>query len=236
MKNKCKNQFWRIPIFIIVIAIIIYGIVFISLGYIPSINKIILFENEADVFWNLPLALNLPFAISRLWDLALIFIASCLVFRLVSYVSNKDENLFFDSSLFGDSNSVILLIMALAFGFLLGLIIGFGIYFFPAIIIGLAISFLLGIGIGLLFGRFYSLGVGFISSLVIGFVFGFLANLIIGLALDRLVLFGGGFGIGFGVGLVVGILLGLVINLILLLQDSFQENYREKPGKYCSIE
>lgn len=154
MKTIEKNQLWRIPLVVSGFVALIYGIIYLCQGYIPVTDKLVLFNKQEYVFWNLPMVFNLPFPISRLWDIPLSFIFTFAFIRLrISYIQTKNEDLK----------------PGLAIGLVAGLITG--------LVVGLAASLGFGLAIGLGFGLGFGLAIGLGFSLIIDLAFGLVFGL-----------------------------------------------------------
>lgn len=181
MKMK-KKQLDNIPLLTAIITTIIYLIIFIFRDYFPSISKIILFKESNDVFWSLPMEINLPWKISRLWDIPIIFIFTFMAMRLFKYLDkprNKSEELYVGTIL----------------GLILGLIIGFcflikgslgidiKICFIAGVILSCLISLTFGINnfiSGLKFSIAISIASGLAMGLIVGLKTGFLISISVG--------------------------------------------------------
>jgi uncharacterized membrane protein YedE/YeeE len=150
MKTKKEiNQLWRIPLAVVVLTSIVYLIIFLIKGSIPSSSEIVFFSDSEDPLFGLPRVLILPFAISRAWDILFApILAFLFVWILQIYKSTKDENPKVD-------------VFVLIFGFIFGLIfvLIFGFIFGPiyALIFGLIYALIFGFIFGLIFGLIYAL-------------------------------------------------------------------------------
>ncbi len=187
MEKKLKaKKTWRLSLFITVCISLVYGLKFISLNYIFNINSIVLFKNEADVFFGLPQLFNLQVTISRWWDLIFIFVD---VFFLVKVFASIKEN--------QTKNSY--LSAGLVFSFLAGLAVGGVSSMMPGFMVGVEAAIFLGLIFGLLFGLIFGMELGLGFSLESGMVAGLLSSLIF-------ILFFGS---------IVGIVFGLILFLII---------------------
>lgn len=95
-----KLYHFRIEFALLALVVLIYGVIFLVLGGIPKINEIVLF-NDTDVmygkiFWGLPKVISLPWAISSLLQIPMIFviiISISFILRLLTSLEDfKSEN------------------------------------------------------------------------------------------------------------------------------------------------
>lgn len=187
MKMK-KKQLDNIPLLTAIITTIIYLIIFIFRDYFPSINKIILFKESNDIFWSLPMEINLPWKISRLWDIPIIFIFTFMAVRLLKYLGkprNKSEELYVGTIL----------------GLILGLIIGFCFLIKGGLGIDMKICFIAGV----------------ILSCLISLTFG-INNFISGLKFSIAISISSGLAIGLIVGLKTGFLISATASVLICLE------------------
>lgn len=92
-----KLYSFRIEFLLMILVTVIYAAIFLILGHIPKINEIILF-NDTDVihgkvFWDLPKVIHLPWEISSLLEIPIIFViivSPTLAFRFLTNLHNKD--------------------------------------------------------------------------------------------------------------------------------------------------
>lgn len=113
MKNQEQTQAWRISFFITGIIALLYGLVFIFLGYMPRAQQIIVYTDANQVFWNFPVIISLPFSVPRLFDLAFIMAFSFLAIKLVNALKHRTSNKWKDNS------GVVMIIVYSTTGFLL---------------------------------------------------------------------------------------------------------------------
>ena len=181
-----KNQLDNIPLLTAIVTTIIYLLIFIFRDYFPSINKIILFKESRDIFWSLPMEINLPWKISRLWDIPIIFIFTFMIMRLLKYLSkpkNKSEELYIGAIL----------------GLILGLIIGFcflikgglgidtKICFITGVVLSCLISLTLGIKKIFISGLKFSVALSIASGLALGFIVGLKTGFLISISASVLI-------------------------------------------------
>ncbi|MFH1412926.1 MAG: hypothetical protein ABIG10_02760 [bacterium] len=156
---------------------IFWTIWFLSTGSVPVVTEIILIKGR--------LVYELPFHISRWWDILLGPIYSCAIVYLFTHKKIKDDDV---------------LIVRLVFGLGLGLVAGLVIGLVAELDIGLAFGLVVGLIFGLTAGLGFGLGLGLVAGLVVGLVAGLALGLVTGL------------GAGLGFGLVTG--LGALLKLI----------------------
>lgn len=92
MENK-KSKIWSlwVPLGISVAVGLVYLIIYLVDGFIPTVDKIALLKEENGTIWGINRAINLPFAISRIWDVPLAFVYLFLLSSLIKY-KEKDES------------------------------------------------------------------------------------------------------------------------------------------------
>jgi len=175
-KVQRKRMLWRIPLLVTILVAVFWGIWYLASGEIPVVSQIKWIEDTT---------IQLPFPISRLWDVLPAFIGT---FLLVSLFTQKKIE--------GNRELVAALVVVLVVVLVVGLVFvlkgGLG------IILGLSVLVILvfGLVVGLVYGRF----AGLVASLVAGLGFGLGAGLVVGL------------GVGLVVGLVVDLATILVIS------------------------
>ena len=190
-----KKKIEAIPFFSAVLTALCYLLFFIIWDYFPSVDKITIFQETKDIFWGLPSEINLPYRISRLWDIPTIFVITLIVITLFKYLKKPKHKL---------EESYVGVILGLFFGFIMGLWLiikgGIGIdisfYFMVGIITGCLISFTIslfngsraGIRFSLLMSVATSLLIGFSTGLKTGFVIGLLT--VLGLSLEMTMILG----------------------------------------------
>lgn len=189
------------PAFFAITLAIIYGVIFLLWGYVPSTTQIIIIKGSKSIF-ELPKIIILPISISRLWDILAIFIF-CLTLKItmnnlrdakIKKIKNKtrEELLNLASDLELDLDFY--LISGLLIGFLYGLIIGST--------CGITFSLILGMISSIIFSLItmirFNLINGFMLGVSLSFAFGLSSTLFYGLA----------------VGMVTGLLASLTFTLI----------------------
>ena len=83
-KIRTRKKVWLVSVVVTGIIAMCYGIIFLFLGHIPSIEKIIFLDIE----------INLPFVISKLWDLPIIFVFTFLIIKFIFYIKKKNDTLY----------------------------------------------------------------------------------------------------------------------------------------------
>lgn len=164
---------WRIPLIAAILVAMFWGI-WSLFGSVSATDHL-----QMTAKWTL----QLPFSVSRWWDVlfapiwALIFVLILSLKR-----TKKDKNL--------DSMLVVGLVLSLAVGMLFGLGVGLVIGLFAILVFGLASSFDLGIGldVGLGVGLAVGLAVGLVFGLAVGLAVGLVLSLVIGLTVDLVIL------------------------------------------------
>lgn len=179
---------WLPSLLITVSISLVYVLKFVSLGYVFNINQVVLFNNESNIFLDLPQLVNLPITISRWWDLIFIFVD---VFFLLKVFTSIKEN--------QTKNSY--LSAGLVFSFLSGLAVGGMACIMPGFAIGVEAAIFLGSMFGLMFGLIFGMELGLGFSLESGMVAGLFSSFIF-------ILFFGS---------IVGIVFGLILFLIIAL-------------------
>ncbi|MEI6835334.1 MAG: hypothetical protein WCK59_00700 [Candidatus Falkowbacteria bacterium] len=171
------------PIFLALFTAMYYLIFFCFKDYFPAINQIILFPKPENVFWNLPLTINLPISVSRLWDVPAVFILSSLAvslyFRLTK-IKNRLEELCI-ATVLGLSVSIIT-----GLGFLVhnGLNLDLKICFLSGLIISGLVSLATGFSKGFISGLKFSLVLSAIIGVTIGLIIGFKTSFILSLIIS----------------------------------------------------
>jgi len=180
MQEKTKNKLWKIPSMVTVFAVISLGSWYLIASKILAISQVELTEY---------ITIQLPFAISRLWDIPAIFIWTfILVFLFTNEkIKNDKETL---SSLM--ASLFVGFFLGLATGLMVGLFVGLGTALVTSLIVAPSFTgfnsragFLIGlgtsIGVGIGLGVVSSFGIGLCIGLILfaGFTLGF--SLIFGL-------------------------------------------------------
>ena len=130
-KIQRSRMLWRVPLAVAILMVLFWGI-WAIFAPVPKTTEIMMTKD-----W----VVQLPFAISRWWD---ILFAPIWTFILVFLFTPKkvkgDRDLFFG------------LVVGLGFG----LVIGLGV----DLVIGLGVGLIIGLGFGLGFGLVFGMGVG----------------------------------------------------------------------------
>lgn len=85
MEKRLRNQLWRIPLLVTAVFAVIYLIVFLCLGYMPSTERVILFNKEAYIFGDFLANYPPQLGISRWWDLVIIFISAFISVKVIHF-------------------------------------------------------------------------------------------------------------------------------------------------------
>jgi|GEM_PF-7090918 len=181
-----EKNLTSVPIFLALFMTVYYLIFFCVQDYFPAVNQITLFAKPENSFWNLPLTIDFPITISRLWDVPAIFILSSMAVSLYFYlkkIKNRLEELCIAIFL-GLSSSII---TGLGFLFHHGLSLDLKICFLSGLIIAGLISLITGLSKGFLSGLKYSLVISAIIGLTLSLVIGFKTSFIISLALSLII-------------------------------------------------
>jgi len=210
MKNLLKKQSWRILVLVTLIVAIIYGVLFFVLGRIPNIRSIELFAKQSN-FSNL--VINLPFAISRFWDILFLFFYLFLLTKLLVVIKGwKNKN----------NRSQDLVVLGLAYSSIIGLIIAVisGIISQTAgIFSGLEVIVITGFSFGFITELVFSSDSGFLLNIENGLLSGLVLSIIINFWLGSI--FGLGFGLVFFLMLITGSFLGLIFDSFIELINKF---------------
>lgn len=179
MTREEKNQLWRIPLIFMVVAGIVYFFVFLFTGNISVVNEIAFYgevKEEPVVIWSM----QLPFAISRLWD---IFFIGLFVF-LFFYISYYFKKIFDPDE--GPSECFFIGILVIAAFSLVGVATntGFTIFFAvilcsPLIVFFVAMQKKNNIENNILFSSCIAWIAGFLLGFKTGFVIGFVSSIIV---------------------------------------------------------
>ncbi|MBD3282170.1 MAG: hypothetical protein GF387_01010 [Candidatus Portnoybacteria bacterium] len=176
-EKQRKNMLWRIPLVVAILVAIFWGIWYLSTGEVPVTSQI---------RWTEETTIQLPFSISRIWDIPFAFIWTFVLILLFTHKKIKD-----------DENLVPSLVTGLGVGLVFGLGVGLG--------VGLVFGLGVGLVFGLIFGLVASLGVGLVSGLVPGLVtglaFGLVTSLVPGLVAGLVFGLVASLGVGLSVGL-----------------------------------
>ena len=171
MKTKENKQAFRLSVFFTLIAAIFYKITFFITG-LPAVNKIILARANAAQPLGTHDLFSLSFAISRWWDLLVVFALIFLLTKL-NLKEKLGKHLRSDLVNFALISLVISIIVSTAtdviFAYMFALILGFIISFYENKII---------IFVGAVIGLVFTLYGGFMFSLLITSIF-FLENFVI---------------------------------------------------------
>ena len=171
MKTKENKQAFRLSVFFTLIVAIFYKFIFFMTG-LPAVSKIIIARGQTAQPLGTKDLFSLPFAISRWWDLLVVF-ALIFLFSKLNPKKYLEKNLRSDMINFALISLVISIIVSTAteivFAYMFALIIGFIISFYENRIIIL---------VGVISGLVFTLYGGFIFSLLITSIF-FLENIII---------------------------------------------------------
>jgi len=182
MKIQRKRMLWRIPLLVTILMAIFWGVWYLATGDIPVISQI---------KWTTETAIQLPFGISRLWDIPFAFVWTFILIFLFTHKKIKDdEKLIFIGLISGLVSG---LLFGLVFGLVTGLVLGIGVGL--GIGLGTALDDNLGFDLG------FDLSFDLVFGLVFGLAFGLAASLIAGLA------------IGLVLGLSVSLAFGLMSSL-----------------------
>ena len=163
VEEERKNMLWRIPLVVAILVAIFWGIWYLIAGEIPAVNQI---------KWSEDITTQLPFAISRLWDILFVFIwAFILVCFFTQEKIKKNKNLSTRLIAGLSLGLVVGLTISLSIGLVASLIVGLA---FGLIAVGddLAIALSLGLGTGLIVGLSISMGTALIVGPAVGLVVG----------------------------------------------------------------
>ncbi len=195
-ENQRKKMLWRIPLTIAILVAIFWGTWYLATGNIPVVSQI---------SWAKEATIQLPFSMSRLWDIPFAFVwALVLIFLFTHKKIRNDEDLI--SGLF----------FGLIAGLFFGLGIGLGVGLFFGLSISLSIGLICGLIAGLKFNTAFSLGFGLVFGLSVGLFFG----------LDI------GLGIGLVYGLIAGLFFDLGLGLGVGLRAFFSKSIWKKIGQW----
>ena len=136
-----NRMLWRIPLVVAILFALFWGIWYLVAGEIP---------NTTQIRWTEKTNIQLPFAMSRVWDI--IFAPLWAMILILLFTNNrirKDENLVF----------------GLGAGLVFGLAFGLGVGLFAGLGAGLSAGLGVGLFAGLVFGLGAGLGVGLFAGL-----------------------------------------------------------------------
>jgi hypothetical protein len=95
MEKRLRNQLWRIPLLVTYIFAVVYTIIFLILGYMPSNERALLFNREAYILGDFLAQYQPQFGISGWWDLAIVFISAFISVKMFhcfnENLSSKDD-------------------------------------------------------------------------------------------------------------------------------------------------
>ncbi len=142
MEKSFKNQLWRVPIFATGLIIIIYGIIFISIGHIPEINPEDLHTKPDGFSFGLLTLLSSQIPLSRIWDIPLIFLLAAAAIAVDKWIRGYQDYIFWsESSVIVNLIAALSIIVGLCMGGILtlipGLISGYIILIVGSMLIGL---------------------------------------------------------------------------------------------------
>jgi len=188
-----KKLMWRWSIVTAGIMTLFWTVWYWINGEVPTTTSIFLSINNEDhskdIFW------NLPFGISRWWD---ILIGPIWSVALIKLFTNK--------RVYNNNDISFTLVSALFIGIFFGLVLGLS----PELGLGLTIS--------LCYALLFGLGVGPVTSLVFGLVISLVFCL--GICLVYFLNYGllHGLVFGLGISLAIGLVFGLVYSLIYIIR------------------
>lgn len=186
MNAKQRRKFDEVPLLSAILTAIAYLIFFIYQDYFPMVDKITIFQEADKAFWNLPAVINLPWHISRLWDIPTIFLLLFSAITLIKYLDNPKHRI---------EESYVGALLGLLFGLVIGLWFfikgGLGTDIKTCFIIGTSlsglISFTIGFSKSFMAGLRFSLLVSITTSLLIGLLLGLKTGFVISLAMILIV-------------------------------------------------
>ncbi len=194
--ERRKKLMWRWSLVSAGAIAFFWAVWYLITGSVPVISAIKMTPN-----WTL----ELPFGISRLWDILIGPIwASILVLLFTNEKIAENEDLG----------------AGLVFGLVFGLVVGLGAGLGAGLGVGLGAGLVFGLGVGLGAGLVFGLGAGLGTGLGTGLVFGLVFGLGVGL------------GAGLVFGLVVGLVFGLVVGLGALFKLIFSQKFWGKIGNW----
>lgn len=82
MEKRLINQLWRIPLLVTALFTVVYTITFLILGYMPSAERVVLFNKKSYILGNFLMAYQPQLGISRWWDLVIIFISTSILIKI----------------------------------------------------------------------------------------------------------------------------------------------------------
>jgi len=175
-KQQRKNMLWRIPLALTILIAFSWGICYLMKGEVPIVSQVESGINKTT---------QLPFSISRLWDIPFTFIWSFILVFLFTRKKFKDEdgflNLYLILGLF--IGSVISIAVNPVVGLSTSLIMGAALTLFACVhfevINAFIISLFFGLGAGLSIGILIGLGPGLLIALSICLIDGMVAQLLL---------------------------------------------------------
>lgn len=177
MKTKPKN---RLGLQLLVITIIATICTWLYLTNFGSVNKVVLFKNATDAFWNLPMEINLPFASNRILNILLV-IAFCYVVKgIIEYLDRPKHR---------SNEAVVGVILGIIFGAITGasLMVAGTINHYVEFVFGGGLAIISFMGImaavedSIASGLKLCLATAIITGLIVGMMVGLETNFSVGL-------------------------------------------------------
>ena len=187
-KVRRDKMLVKVSFMVVILFEIFWGIWYLATGKVPVVNPI---------RWSKNTVIQLPFAISRLWDI--VFAVIPAVFLIFLFTNKRIKKL--------GENSTRALVGYMLFSLLVGLSVGLG--------IGLGVVLSIGLALGLFLGLVASIAVG------VGLVFDLGAGLLVWLSVGLGVGLGVGLVYGMVIGLGVDLIFALAVGLIFVLKFLF---------------
>lgn len=177
MKTKPKN---RLGLQLLVVTIMAAICTWLYLTNFGSVNKVVLFKNATDAFWNLPMEINLPFAGNRILNILLV-VAFCYVVRgIINYLDRPKHR---------SNEAVVGVILGIIFGAITGasLMVAGAINHYVELVFGAGLAIISFMGImaavedNVVSGLKLCLATAIITGLIVGMMVGLETNFSVGL-------------------------------------------------------
>lgn len=190
MKTKQTQLRIRLGLQLLVISIIAAVFTLFYLENVDSVNKVVVFKNTTDAFWNLPAEINLPFAANKLLNILLVIAFCYVIAEGIKYLDRAKHR---------SNEAIIGIIYGLLFGVIAGawlMVVG-SINQYVEFVFGIGLLIVLAIEImatledniasGLKLGLATALSAGVLVGLMVGLKTNFAAGLLASLMVAAIV-------------------------------------------------